>query len=59
LAGLIGRMMSRVARSRFLYRATKTQKRRGQTYILRVGFETTIPMFVWAKTFHALAVHSL
>jgi hypothetical protein len=32
----------------------KTQKKRGQTFISRLGSEPTIPMIKRAKTFHAL-----
>jgi hypothetical protein len=37
-----------------LNRTTQTQNTRGQTSMLLVGFEPTIPVFKRAKTFHAL-----
>jgi hypothetical protein len=36
------------------HRATQTQNKRPQTSTSQVGFEPTIPVFVRAKTFHAL-----
>jgi hypothetical protein len=51
--GLLGRVIS-PSQGRYLHRTTQTQKKRGQTSMPRVGFETTIPVFERAKTFHAL-----
>jgi hypothetical protein len=48
-----GRVMS-PSQGHCLHRATQTQKKRGQTSVLRMGFEPTIPVFEWVKTFHVL-----
>jgi hypothetical protein len=37
-----------------IYRTTQTENKSTQTFMARVGFETTIPVFERAKTFHAL-----
>jgi hypothetical protein len=47
LLGLLGCGISPVARTLPTHKTTQTQKKRGQTYIPRVGFER-------AETFHAL-----
>jgi hypothetical protein len=36
------------------HKTTQTQNERTPTSMPRVGFETTIPVFEWAKTVHAL-----
>jgi hypothetical protein len=36
------------------HRTTQTQNKRTQTFIPRVGFEPTIPVFNWEKKVHAL-----
>jgi hypothetical protein len=38
----------------YLHRTTRTEKKRGQTYMPRVGFEPRVKVFERAKTFHAL-----
>jgi hypothetical protein len=47
---LFGRVIS-PSQGRYL---TQTQNKHEQTSMLRVGFESTIQMFEWAKTVHAL-----
>jgi hypothetical protein len=53
LVGLLGRVIN-PSRGRYLHRATQTQKKRGQTCMLRVAFEPMIPVLKWVKTFHVL-----
>jgi hypothetical protein len=48
--GLHGRGIS-PSQNRYL---TQTQNKHKQTSIPRVGFEPTIPLFEWVKTFYAL-----
>jgi hypothetical protein len=43
-----------IARPLPTHRTTQTQNKRTQTFMPRVGFEPTIPVFERAKTFHAL-----
>jgi hypothetical protein len=43
-----------VARSLPTHRRTQTQNKSIQTFMPRVGFETTIPVFELPKTVHAL-----
>jgi hypothetical protein len=43
-----------VARPLPTHRTTQTQKKRTQTSMRRMGFDPTIPVFVQAKTVHAL-----
>jgi hypothetical protein len=43
-----------IARPLPTQRTTQTQNKRTQTFIPRVGFEPTIPVFERAKTVHAL-----
>jgi hypothetical protein len=38
------------------YTEQQKQKKHGQTYMRRVGFEPTIPLFEGAKTFYALDI---
>jgi hypothetical protein len=40
--------------ARPLHRITQTQKKRGQKFMPRVGFEATIPVFERAMAFEAL-----
>jgi hypothetical protein len=42
------------SQGRYLHKATQAQKKCGQTFMPRVGFESMIPVFERAKTFHAL-----
>jgi hypothetical protein len=53
LVGLLGRVISQ-SQGRYLHRATQTQNKRRQTSMPLAGFESTIPVFKLAKTFHAL-----
>jgi hypothetical protein len=55
-AGLLGRGMGSARRkaSTYTHKATQTQNEPTQTSMHRVGFESTIPVFKWAKTVHAL-----
>jgi hypothetical protein len=55
--GLLGREIS-PSQGRYLNRTTKTQKKRRQTSMPRVGFEPTIPVFERAKTFWFLHENS-
>jgi hypothetical protein len=43
-----------MSQGRYLHRATPTEKKFGETSMLCVGFETTLPVFDQAKTFHVL-----
>jgi hypothetical protein len=43
-----------VLQGHYLHRTTQTQKKRGQTYMPRVVFEPTIPVFEGEKKFHVL-----
>jgi hypothetical protein len=52
--GLLGRVIGTTARPLPTHRATQTQKKCGQSYMPRVGFEPMILMFKRANTFHAL-----
>jgi hypothetical protein len=50
--GLLGRVI-KPPEGRYLHRAAQTQKKPGHTFMLRMGFEPTIPVFERAKMFHA------
>jgi hypothetical protein len=45
---------SALSQGRYLHREIKTQKKRGQTSVPRVGFEPMVPVFERAKAFHVL-----
>jgi hypothetical protein len=51
--GLLGRVISPM-QGRCLHTGQHTRNKRTQTSVPSVGFETTIPAFERAKTFHAL-----
>jgi hypothetical protein len=51
--GLLGRGISQ-SQGRCLHIGQYKQNKRTQTYMLRVGFEPTIPVFEKAKTVHTL-----
>jgi hypothetical protein len=42
------------SQDRYLHRTTQTQQKRGETSMLLVGFELTIPIFEQARIFHTL-----
>jgi hypothetical protein len=44
---------SALSQGRYLHRTTRTEKYRGQTFMPKMGFEPTIPVFERGKTFHA------
>jgi hypothetical protein len=52
-SGLLGRGIG-PSQSRYLHRTAERENKRGETSMLRVGFEITIPAFDRAKTFLAL-----
>jgi hypothetical protein len=45
-----------MSQGRYLHRATQTQKQHIHTYMLRIGFEPTIPVFELPKIFRALDI---
>jgi hypothetical protein len=51
--GLLGRGIS-PSQGRYLHRTTQTQNKHRQTSTPWVGLEFIIPVFEWAKAFHAL-----
>jgi hypothetical protein len=42
------------SQGRYLHRTIQTQDKRGETSMPRMGFDSSIPVFERAKTFHAL-----
>jgi hypothetical protein len=52
LAGLLG-WVTGLSQGRYLHRTTQTQNKCRQTSMSRVGFEPTLPLFQFAKEFHA------
>jgi hypothetical protein len=50
---LLGRGIS-LSQGRYLHRTTQTRNKRGQTFMPRLAFEPTTPVFEWAKPVHAL-----
>jgi hypothetical protein len=52
--GLLGRRISPSQAATFTNRTTQAYNKRTQTYMPRVGFESTIPVFERAKTVHVL-----
>jgi hypothetical protein len=51
--GFLGQGISPL-QGRYQHMTTQTQNKHRQTFVPRVGFESTIPVFGRAKTFHAL-----
>jgi hypothetical protein len=45
---------SALSQSGYVHRTTQTQKKHEETFMPRMGFEPTIPVFERAKAFYAL-----